>query len=98
MDTVAYLSDGLRNATTTSTVLYIEMPKAVEEGNTAPYFTVSVSDEYIRLRSENSTDAVAPIVLGQAYDNQNDTFVQKFECVTCGTEELAWFSYDETSG
>lgn len=67
MEAVALLSDGQRNVTSTFTVLYAEKP--VEEiENTAPYFAVSVNDQYTRMKAENSTDEIAPVILGKVYD------------------------------
>ena len=55
VSTVAYLSDGLRNVTSTHQVLYFEKPEAPSTTNTAPYFAVKVSDTYTRMKAQNLT-------------------------------------------
>lgn len=63
----------------------------------APYFLVSVKDQYVRSRTVNVTD-YEPVILGEAYDSNGDLFTNQLTCQNCNEKELLFFKYLENNG
>ena len=74
------------------------VPPVEPAKNTAPFFVLKMQDTYTRVRLANSTDEVPPVILGKAYDNQDDGISQEFKCLSCSPEHATMFSYDSELG